>query len=388
MKRSLEAELFRCRRHLKKLLEAQELYKKEVERKARELDQAKRILQQTLDALEVGILVLDTEMRIVFVNRSLKELFNISGDVSGKFCWEALHKLDTPCAGEKCRIALEKSQRLEEELLFLKEGKKRVYLVRTYPWIFEGKTAGIIRSFIDITDRKIAEEYEILSGISMYMAHVVKNSITPIGGFVKRLAKDCQREENARIFAYLFESIFKLERSMFEYEAYVFIKRKMPYEIFDVSLVLKNLKNEILSEDFIKEFFLEHIRDKFKIEMELPAKSVLMLGNELIFTIAIKHMIATIISYGAEELDLDEVVLKIKAISNDVFIINFNFNYAFPKEVVEFIFEPWKASKGRGFDKWGFAICKEMVDYHSGSIKLTPDRSSCEIKIPLSHYHY
>ncbi len=387
-RKSLEAELYRCKKHLRKLIEAQELYKKEVDRKARELDKAKRILQQTLDSLEVGILVLDTEMRVVFLNKSLRELFGVLDEVSGRFCWEVLQKLEAPCSGEKCKIALERSERIEEELLFLKEGKKRIYLVRTYPWQFEGKTAGIIRTFIDITDRKIAEEYEILSGISMYMAHVVKNSITPIGGLIKRLSRECEVEENKKIFEFIFESLFKLERSMFEYESYVFVKRKIPYEIFDLKEALLRFCGEISAPSFEKEFFLEHLRGRYSVACSSLGKSIKILGNEQIFVLALKHLVASLVAYGVEELDV-ETRLEIKPeITNAQFILNVSFNYAIPKEILDLVFEPWKREMGRCFDKWGFAICKEMVDYHGGSIKLSPSGSSCKVTLPIHSYHY
>ncbi len=384
-----EAELYRCKKHLKRLIEAQSLYKKEVERKARELDRARKILQQTLDSLEVGILVLDTDMKVAFINRSLKELFGVEDDVYGRFCWEALHKLDAPCSGEKCRLALERGEKIEEELIFLKDGKKRYYLVRTHPWQFEGKTAGIVRTFIDITDRKIAEEYELLSGISMYMAHVVKNSITPVGGFVKRISKECENEENREVFEYIFESLLKLERSMFEYESYVLMKRKAPYELFDLGRALERLCEELSSSAFGKEFFLEHLRGEYEVVCRPTDESVRILGNEGFFLLALKHLVATLISYGVEELGVEKVEVEVEGRRSDNdFVLEISFNYAIPVEVRELLFEPWRRDKGRSFDKWGFAICKEMVDYHEGSVKLSSGGSLCRVILPVKSYHY
>ena len=384
--KSLEAELYRCKKHIQKLVEAQERYRREAEKKTRELEQARRILEQTFNALEVGILVLDKDMRIVMLNESLKRLFEVEEkNVEGKHCWQVLQKREAPCSGEKCLRVLRGADKLEEELIFLRGGRKRIYMVRTYPWTVDGKILGIIRTFVDITDRRLAEEYGILSGVSMYMAHVVKNSITPIGGLVNRIMNICNSEDVIRISKYIFSSVMKLERSVFEYESYVKIKRKPPYEIFNASEVLKEIEDFISTGKFVEKFYLQDLKEDFDIEFSIDYRSAPVLGNRSMFFEAFLHLLATLISYGVES-EGKRVKMQVFSRVEDSFFLQVKYNYAISERILEFAFEPWKTEKGVGFDRWGIAIFKEMSNFHGAKMAFKDGGSSVVFESELSSF--
>jgi len=104
----------------------------------------------------IGVEYLDTQMRIVWLNRNLLNHFNLSADeIKGKRCFEALHGLESPCPGCTAFNALQTGES-QEGTLITPEGK--IYTSHSnLTKDASGDLAGVVRVAINITDRERAE---------------------------------------------------------------------------------------------------------------------------------------------------------------------------------------------------------------------------------------
>ncbi len=132
----------------------EQLAERSLEKKAYEL---KTILESTQD----GILVVDENRQVVYVNSSFKELWNLDEDTSELLDERGLIELITeqlldPAAFQEKTEALYASYRIDNDTLTCKDG--RVFERYTRPLVGEGQLLGRLWSFRDITEKKRVEE--------------------------------------------------------------------------------------------------------------------------------------------------------------------------------------------------------------------------------------
>ncbi len=118
---------------------------------------------------KVAVQYLDTQMRIIWVNSSVKEHIGIPEDeIKEKHCFEIIQGIDRPCEGCTAIKALQTGQSQEGELI-TPDGK--TWLSRSSPVKNEKDTVtGVVQVALNISDRKKAESAlkeseRLLSGI-------------------------------------------------------------------------------------------------------------------------------------------------------------------------------------------------------------------------------
>jgi PAS domain S-box-containing protein len=145
--------------------------------------QSKALLQSGFDAIGDGILVLDLDLRILSVNRTLREWFHWEEDVRGRRCHEAIYGRLEPC--ESCpSLKAGKTGACETDLKGDIPGWFRGWLeVRSTPLKDEqGRVCGYVEHLRDVTSRKEHEdrlhEYaRALEGSDELIAAVDRNHV-------------------------------------------------------------------------------------------------------------------------------------------------------------------------------------------------------------------
>ncbi|MCX6680324.1 MAG: ATP-binding protein [Methanothrix sp.] len=105
---------------------------------------------------KVAVEYLDTQMRIIWVNSSVKEYLGTSEDeIKGKHCFEIIQGIDKPCIGCTAIKALQTGQSQEGELI-TPDGK--TWLSRSSPIKdARGMVTGVVHVALNISDRKKTE---------------------------------------------------------------------------------------------------------------------------------------------------------------------------------------------------------------------------------------
>jgi two-component system CheB/CheR fusion protein len=107
-------------------------------------------------ATDVGTLFLDKELRIKRFTPRMSELFNINPSDEGRRIGDFTNRLDYPDFGKDAVQVMEQSRPVEREVLTL-EG--RCFLTHLSPYrTVDGKTEGVVATFVDITQRKKTED--------------------------------------------------------------------------------------------------------------------------------------------------------------------------------------------------------------------------------------
>ena len=121
------------------------------------LQVAKDEIEAIIDAVQAGILVMDGECRILSYNQKMEDLFLESGKtIMGRFCNEALCEKDKPDANCVIKRMLAGEKNPVSKSWFC---RGRFYDVTATPITdSSGKLSHIVVLYIDITQRKRAEE--------------------------------------------------------------------------------------------------------------------------------------------------------------------------------------------------------------------------------------
>uniref|UniRef100_UPI00135973DF sensor histidine kinase n=1 Tax=Geminicoccus flavidas TaxID=2506407 RepID=UPI00135973DF len=113
-------------------------------------------LQNLMAATDVGTLFLDTSLRIKRFTPRLNELFNITLNDEGRPITDFTHQLDYDGLADQALLVLKDLTPVEEEVPSRAGGW---YLVRMRPYrTIDDKIDGIVATFVDITERRRAEE--------------------------------------------------------------------------------------------------------------------------------------------------------------------------------------------------------------------------------------
>ena len=127
-------------------------------RVAEALAENERFLQAVFDGIQNGISVLDTEQRIVRVNRTMEQWYAHAAPLVGRYCYEVYHGRSSPC--ETCpsiRALQTCSPQIDEVPLIGATGPIGHLELHSFPLLDkDGQPAGVIEYVADITERQKA----------------------------------------------------------------------------------------------------------------------------------------------------------------------------------------------------------------------------------------
>jgi two-component system CheB/CheR fusion protein len=173
--RSATEELETSREELQSINEELITVNQELKGKVDELSHANSDIHNLMDATAIATIFLDRELRITRYTPSAVKLFNlIATDLGGPLA-DLATRLDYPQLSGDARRVLERLAPIEREV-GLPDGKW--FLSRLLPYrTMDDQIAGVVVSFIDITERKQAEE------VRLWLSAVVASSIDAIISF-------------------------------------------------------------------------------------------------------------------------------------------------------------------------------------------------------------
>ncbi|MBA3773063.1 MAG: PAS domain S-box protein [Ramlibacter sp.] len=147
----------------------------ELKSKVDELDHANSDLQNLMDATAIATVFLDRELRIMRFTPSAVTLFNLIDTDVGRPLADLSTRLDYPELSSDAQRVLRRLAPIEREV-GLPDGNG--YLARLLPYrTTEDRIVGVVVSFIDITERKQAEE------VRQWLSAVVASSSDAILSF-------------------------------------------------------------------------------------------------------------------------------------------------------------------------------------------------------------
>jgi two-component system CheB/CheR fusion protein len=173
--RSATEELETSREELQSINEELTTVNQELKNKVDELGHANSDMLNLMGATAIATVFLDRELCITRYTPSAVALFNLIATDIGRPLADLSTRLDYPELGADARRVLEHLAPVEREV-GLADG--RCFLARLLPYrTMEDKIAGVVVSFIDITERRHAEE------VRLWLSAVVASSTDAIISF-------------------------------------------------------------------------------------------------------------------------------------------------------------------------------------------------------------
>jgi two-component system nitrogen regulation sensor histidine kinase NtrY len=152
----------------------------------RQIERRRRLFDSVLASVTAGVVGLDADGRVSFVNRSAERLLNLP-EAEGAVL---LHDLAPEFSGLFERLRTGTGEAVQEEVPVTRRGTAERLLVKMATRRSEaGDLEGYVVAFDDVTDLVAAQRMAAWGDVARRIAHEIKNPLTPIQLSAERLRR-------------------------------------------------------------------------------------------------------------------------------------------------------------------------------------------------------
>jgi two-component system CheB/CheR fusion protein len=154
--RSTVEELETSKEELQSTNEELQTVNSELKQKLKSISRAHSDIENLITSSDVGTLFLDCELRIKRFTPQVANVFSIAPGDEGRSITDFTHRLDYDDLATNARSILDRLTPIEHEV---RSNNGRWYLMRLRPYrSTEDKIEGVVATFVDVTERRRAEE--------------------------------------------------------------------------------------------------------------------------------------------------------------------------------------------------------------------------------------
>jgi len=156
-----------------------------------QIERRRRLFDSVLSSVTAGVIGLDAEGKITFLNRAAQVMLGLEDDPDhgdlGLVVPEFAPLLD--------RLTTGAGERVQEELGLTRMGRQERLLVRIAPRFSDaGELEGYVIAFDDVTDLVTAQRMAAWGDVARRIAHEIKNPLTPIQLSAERIKRKFGRK--------------------------------------------------------------------------------------------------------------------------------------------------------------------------------------------------
>mgnify|MGYP000843882239 CR=1 FL=1 len=212
-----------------KLIKEHDMLLENIRLKARG-DAYKNYLVSITETMGEAVVTLDRQGHIVFMNSMAHRLWSKDDSLMGKTLEVLFHDAHKDIYHDITNALASGIERYERECVFVKSDQSTFSgLVTASPMKSEPHTGGIVVVVRDLTDieemrREIinTEKMASLGKVVEGVAHEIRNSLTSLGGFSRRLERSLEPNAEQRVYVdYIIEDVKRLEAMIQDIEEYV-----------------------------------------------------------------------------------------------------------------------------------------------------------------------
>ena len=216
-----------------------------------------------------------------------------------------------------------------------------------------------------------SERMAVLGRVSQTVAHEVRNPVTVIGGFARRLQKQIPKDDpTQKIISVILEETERLERIVAEVERYCRLRKPVLQPVHLVEIIDRVLLS--LSER-LEEQGISVQRSGLGEPREI-------LGDEELLELALNN----VISNAAEAMPTGGILELTLIPQSDGLLLSIrDTGPGIPTEIIQNVFEPFFTSKARG-SGFGLALARRIIEEQLGQITLrSSPGSGTEVRIKM-----
>ena len=151
-----------------------------------QIEERRRLFDSVLSSVTSGVIVLDPDGDINFINNSANELLNFSKKEAMQ---NQLNYIFPESNSLFTKLKSSGADNLQSEIKLVRSGRLENFLVRMTPMNEEAKITGYVVAFDDITNLVSAQRSAAWGDVARRIAHEIKNPLTPIQLSAERIKK-------------------------------------------------------------------------------------------------------------------------------------------------------------------------------------------------------
>jgi len=340
-----------------------------------EANRLRRFLNAILNSMADGVVVIDTEGKIVLFNRSAEKLTGFS-------CEEVTGKLYTKVFGKHVSDRFSPLYTLTKGISLLSEEKEIVtksgkHLPVRYSTSLvtdnQDRTLGAVELFSDLTRiKELEKEMQViktqaaLNQIVGLVAHEIRNPLGGIRGYVDLLAESMEENDPRRkMVNHIVESIVRLDEIVANFHFYT-----RPVEPHFVEMDLRSFLKDVL------EFFAQKAQIKSnsirlvsnlsseKGSLKVRIDPVLL---EQAVLAVLDNAVKAMKNGGTLRVELQEEKFLGENSRENVAIVITDSGEGMSKKVMEKLFTPFFTTRERGLGL-GLSLAQNFISLHRGNI--------------------
>nr|WP_240611580.1 PAS domain-containing sensor histidine kinase [Roseovarius nitratireducens] len=333
----------------------------------RQIEQRRRLFDSVLGSVSSGVVGLDAQGRVTFVNRAAERLLDWREDQQSLALAAAVPEFGTLFA----RLRQSQGGFVQEEIAVTRGRRQENLLVRMSTRTGEGgRREGYVVAFDDVTELVTAQRMAAWGDVARRIAHEIKNPLTPISLSAERIKRKFARqlpEEEAAKLEELTDVVVRqtadLRRIVDEFSKFA----RMPQPKTRVESLSKVLREAVMLQETGQSdtrFDLALSDDGLMAEIDAA-----MIGQAL--TNLIKNAgeaIESLREAGAPEGHVPTIRVESR-VEDGVAVIAISDNgIGLPQDSAR-LFEPYVTTREKGTGL-GLPIVKKIIEEHGGTLVL------------------
>ncbi|MCF2903948.1 PAS domain-containing sensor histidine kinase [Octadecabacter sp. CECT 8868] len=360
-----EDEIAQLGRYFNQMTEQLSTQREELLDNTRQIERRRRLFDSVLSSVPSGVVGLDEEGRVTFVNRSAGRLLEVDGGTQ-----TALSVAVPEFAALFDEMTSEGKSVVQGQVNLVRGGKQESLLVRmSHRSREDDSLEGYVVAFEDVTDLVSAQRMAAWGDVARRIAHEIKNPLTPIQLSAERIKRKFSKEVEVpgdleQLTDVIVRQTNDLRRIVDEFSKFA----RMPEPDRHVHDLANILRDAVTLQDAGQ--------PDVTFSSDIPTGEVwadldsTMMSQAL--TNLIKNAGEAIESLREKEPDLN-ITPQIKiamSLRNDVAEITIADNgIGLPEDRAK-LFEPYVTTRDKGTGL-GLPIVKKIIDEHSGTLTLT-----------------
>jgi two-component system, NtrC family, nitrogen regulation sensor histidine kinase NtrY len=332
----------------------------------RETEGRRRLFDSVLSSVTAGVIGLDAEGRIDFVNRAAGRLLDVQGSGHGSGLVALVPEFGNLFI--KLRESLGAS--VQEEIRLTRKGHMESLLVRMSVRRSDtGSLEGYVVAFDDVTDLVSAQRMAAWGDVARRIAHEIKNPLTPIqlsAERIKRKFRPLVGEQSADLDQYadvIIRQTNDLRRIVDEFSKFA----RMPEPVRREENLTKVLKDAVVLQEAGQpnvRFVTDIVDDAIVMDIDATMISqaltnLIKNGGEAIETYTEKNKV---------EGFFPEIRVSLSATPDHVVIRIADNGIGLPPDRAR-LFEPYVTTREKGTGL-GLSIVKKIIEEHGGTLAL------------------
>lgn len=356
------------RKFIQKALEKiEKLDIQQIHKLVSDLAQENERLEVVLESMTDGIMVTDTENRLVLYNKSAERLipFVSVTEVYERKVWSVIADMEI---ADFVRSVLERQETVRDREFSIRlGGETRTLSCSVLPLVRNGKIQGNLFHIEDVTEKRAkeirlrrAESLASLTTLAAGVAHEIKNPLGAIGIHIQLIKKSLQgkgRVGKRAVMKHLDVVTEEVERLNKIVVDFLFAVRPM-----DVHLELRDLNRILL--DLVKFMEVETAQGDVKLNVELAEGLPKLLLDEKYIKQAVLNLVKNALGAMPEG---GVLTIRTEKKGDYVRLQVIDTGIGIPPEYLDKIFEPYFTTKEFG-SGLGLTIVYKIVKEHQGEI--------------------